>query len=538
MLRFRRLVCCTALLLLGASAAGAGVMNPIPGDPINIETGRLSGTLLDSGAKAYYAVPFAAPPVRELRWHEPTPAKSWKGIYNADSKITNCYIALRATTLNHYFGEIKSSEDCLYMNIWAPPGAKSGDHLPVVVWIHGGGFQEGSINFDVYSGAPLAKKGVIFIGISYRVNIFGNLAHPELTAASPHHSSGNYGLLDQIAGLKWIQRNIAALGGDPANVTLVGQSAGAMALDLLQSTPLAHGLYAKIIALSGGYHGVATPHLETLAETEAKGVKLQQAMKAKDVAQMRTIPADRITAIAAANHIIFSGPTIDGTVVPGNPADIYAAGKQTDVPLLLSSVGNDIFSKTSVTDARTLADYTKAAQDMYGADAATFLKLFPASNDAEAAHQAKEVARISGFGIMGRDWAKAASATAKSPIWLVQYDHPHPYPPGVVITDMDIKTAGAYHNSDLPFWYGTLDSLNLFRHLRDWTPYDYKLSGQMQDVIVAFARTGDPSTAEVKIPRYNPKHEQRLVFGDDGTRVETLNEKQIDFIENHPPKKN
>jgi para-nitrobenzyl esterase len=208
------------------------------------------------------------------------------------------------------------------------------------------------------------------------------------------------------------------------------------------------------------------------------------------------------------------------------------------VPLLLASVGNDVFSKTPVTDARTLADYKKAARDMYGADAASFLKLFPASSDAEAAHQAEEVARISGFGIMGRDWARAASATARSPIWLVQYDHPHPYPPGVVITDMDVKTAGAYHNSDLPFWYGTLDSLNLFRHTRDWTPYDYKLSGQMQDVIVAFARTSDPSTAEVKIPRYNPRHEQRLVFGDDGTRVESLNEKQIDFIEAHPPKKN
>jgi para-nitrobenzyl esterase len=204
--------------------------------------------------------------------------------------------------------------------------------------------------------------------------------------------------------------------------------------------------------------------------------------------------------------------------------------------LLLASVGNDIGSKTAVTDARTLADYTKAAQDMYGPDAAAFLKLFPAKNDAEAATQAKGIARISGFGIVARDWAKDASLHAKSPIWLVQYNHPHPYPPGVVITDMDIKTAGAYHNSDLPFWYGTLDSLNLFRHTREWTPYDYKLSNQMQDVLVAFARTGNPNTAEVKIPRYDPKHEQRTVFGDNGTSMETLNEKQIDFIETHPAK--
>ena len=540
--RFKALVCCTAMTLLAMTGARApvqaGVMNPIPGDPITIESGKLSGTLLVSGVKAYLGVPFAAPPVRELRWHEPMPVKLWKGIYNADSKITNCYIALRATTLNHYFGEIKSSEDCLYTNIWTPPGAKAGDKLPVVVWIHGGGFQEGSINFDVYGGEPLAQKGVIFVGISYRVNIFGNLAHPELTTSSGHKASGNYGLMDQIAGLKWLQRNIAAFGGDPINVTVMGQSAGAMAVDLLQSTSLAHGLYAHVVALSGGYHGVASPHLETLAETEAKGVKLQQAMKAKDIAQMRTIPADQITAIAAAQKITFSGPTLEGYVVPGNPADIYAAGKQSDVPLLLASVGSDIFSKTAVTDARTLADYQKAAHDLYGADANAFLKLFPARNDAEAAHQAMEVARISGFGIMGRDWARDASLHAKSPIWLVQYNHAHPYPPGVFISDMDVKTAGAYHNSDLPFWYGTLDSLNLYRNIRAWTSYDYKLSNQMQDVVVAFARTGNPVTAESKIPRYDPKRDQRLVFGDAGTTIETLNRKQLDFIETHPLKKN
>ncbi|HVW72511.1 MAG TPA: carboxylesterase family protein [Rhizomicrobium sp.] len=535
MKRVRDLICCTALALFAATAQ-AGVMNPIPGDPITIDTGKLSGTLLDSGVKAYYGVPYALPPVRELRWAAPKPAKAWKGIFNADTKTTNCYIALRATTLNHYFGEIKSSEDCLNVNVWAPPGAKAGDHLPVVVWIHGGGFQEGSMNFDVYSGEPLAKKGVVFVGIAYRVNIFGNLAHPELTAASPHHSSGNYGMLDQIAGLKWIQRNIAAFGGDPANVTVLGQSAGAMAIDLLETSPLAKGLYAKVIALSGGYHGVAAPHLPLLSEMEAKGVALQNAMKASGIAQMRTIPADQITETARQAKIVFSGPNIDGYVIPQSPAETFAKGQQIDVPILLASVGNDIFSKNAVTDARTLADYKAAAGKMYGADAATFLKLFPARTDAEAAAQAKEVARISGFGIMGRNWAKAQSAHGKAPVWLVQYNHPHPYPPGVVITDMDVKTAGAYHNSDLPFWYNTLDSLNLFRKLRDWTPYDYKLADQMSDVVVAFARTGNPATAAAPIPRYNPAHEQRLVWGDNGYSIETLNEKQIDFIETHGQK--
>ena len=190
----------------------------------------------------------------------------------------------------------------------------------------------------------------------------------------------------------------------------MGQSAGAMALDLLQVSPLAHGLYAKMVALSGGYHGVAAPHLETLAETEAKGVKLQQAMKARDVAQMRTIPADQITVTAASNKIVFSAaPPLTAMSFPARRQQVYAAGQQQDVPLLLASVGNDIFSKNAVTDARTLADYRRAAQDLYGADAPAFLKLFPAKNDAEAATQAQAIARISGFGIMGRDWAKDAS---------------------------------------------------------------------------------------------------------------------------------
>jgi para-nitrobenzyl esterase len=342
--------------------------------------------------------------------------------------------------------------------------------------------------------------------------------------------------MDQIAGLQWVKRNIAAFGGDPANVTVLGQSAGAMAIDVLQSSPLAKGLYAKVISLSGGYHGAFSPTLEVLKQTEEKGVKLQEAMKARDVAQMRTIPADQIVNVAREAKINFSGPTIEGYLLPDHPQKIAAAGKQTDVPILFSSTGNDIFAKTAVTDARTLADYKSAADKLYGPDAQAFLKLFPASNDAQAARQAQEVARISGFGIVARDWARDHAATGKAPLWLTQFNRAHTYPAGVVITDMDVKTAGAYHNSDLPFWFGTIDALNIFRKTRDWTPYDYKLTNQMMDVVVAFAKTGSPVTAEAKIPRYNPKREQRLVFGDAIT-IETLDPRQVDFIQTHTPRR-
>ncbi len=186
-------------------------MNPIPSDPITIESGKLSGTLLDSGIRAYLGVRFARAAGARIALARTHAGEAVSGIYNADTKLTNCYIPLRATTLNHYFGELKSSEDCLYANIWVPPNTKPDAKLPVVVWIHGGGFQEGSINFDIYGGQEIAKKGVIYMGISYRVGIFRQYGHPELTKESGHSASGNWGMMDQIAGLKWIQRNIAAL---------------------------------------------------------------------------------------------------------------------------------------------------------------------------------------------------------------------------------------------------------------------------------------------------------------------------------------
>ncbi|RYI01472.1 MAG: carboxylesterase, partial [Acetobacteraceae bacterium] len=347
--RFRALFCCTALALGLSGAASAGVMNPIASDPITIDSGKVAGTQLDSGIRAYLGIPFAAPPVRELRWKAPQPVKPWSGVFNADTKPSHCYIPLRATTLNHYFGERPSSEDCLYVNVWVPPGTKPDAKLPVVIWIHGGGFQEGSINFDIYGGQAMAKKGVIYMGIAYRVGIMGNMAHPELSKESGHNASGNWGLMDQVAGLKWVQRNIAAFGGDPANVTVLGQSAGALAVDALASSPLAKNLFAKIIGLSGSYHGVAAPRIETLKENEANGVRLQTAMKASGIAQMRTIPADQIVNVAAADKIRFSGPTIDGYFLPQTPEQVYADGRQVDVPLLVASVGNDNGSRNAVT---------------------------------------------------------------------------------------------------------------------------------------------------------------------------------------------
>jgi para-nitrobenzyl esterase len=214
------------------------VERPIPGDPVTIDSGQIAGKLMPGGVKAYFGVPFAAAPVQQLRWREPQPVPLWHGVLYADRFAPECIQALRAHDINHYFGEEATSEDCLYLNIWTPPDATSGTHKPVVVWIYGGGFTIGSASMANYRGDSLARKGVVYVSVAYRLGALGFLALPALTDESPHHSSGNAGFLDQLAALQWIHRNIERLGGDPRNVTIVGQSAGSMSVSILQASPL------------------------------------------------------------------------------------------------------------------------------------------------------------------------------------------------------------------------------------------------------------------------------------------------------------
>src|SRR5687768_5098611 len=241
--------------VLGAPGSGFAATRAIRNDPVAVESGSLAGTELASGVRAYLGVPFAAPPVRELRWRPPQPMPSWQGIYHADRTAPECIQTLRAHDINHYFGEEATSEDCLYLNIWAPPQAAGASSMPVVVWIYGGGFTIGSASMANYSGEQLAAKGVVYVAIAYRVGALGFLAHADLSAESPQRVSGNYGFLDQIAALQWIQRNIARFGGDPGSVTIMGQSAGSASVSVLQASPLSRGLFHRAVGMSGGALG-------------------------------------------------------------------------------------------------------------------------------------------------------------------------------------------------------------------------------------------------------------------------------------------
>jgi para-nitrobenzyl esterase len=344
--------------LIGTAAFGLPlptVLKPI--DPIKTDGGLVAGKVLESGVRAWFGVPYAQAPVQDLRWREPQQI-SWSGTYNADRFAPQCIQPLRGSNINHYFGHEATSEDCLYLNIWASAGSDAGDDLPVVVWIYGGGFTIGSAAMANYAGENLAKKGVVYVSVSYRVGALGFLAHPELTEESPHHASGNYGFLDQVAALEWIQRNIAQFGGDPKRVTIMGQSAGSGSVSSLQVSPLAKNLFHRIVGMSGSSFG--SRFRNTLEEAEKAGLQYEEALGVDSIAALRNISADRILAQQqdcqlGCSGSIRVGPIVDGYFMPDQPSEIFARGEQHDVPIVVGFTRDEGFS--AIGSATTLDQY-------------------------------------------------------------------------------------------------------------------------------------------------------------------------------------
>ena len=523
----------TVVVVMALSTLLAQVTTTIPGDPAKTDAGLVSGTLTADGGKAYFGIPFAAPPIRENRWRAPQPVPPWQGALTANRKPPECVQGLRSPTINHYFGDELAGEDCLYLNVWAPTRSRAGDRLPVLVWIYGGGFNIGSASSAIYAGDALAKKGVIYVAANYRVGLMGFLAHPEMTKESGHHASGNWGFLDQVAALQWVEKNIAAFGGNPSNVTLIGQSAGSMSINSLQASPLAKGLFARAIGMSGSSLRGGVPVETALAEAEGQGLRLQEALKAQTLADMRGISSDKVMTAASAAGIR-SGPIVDGYFLPDNLDNIFKAARQNDVAVLTGSTAKDLGTTVPIRSAKTLAEYKALASQMYRDKAAELLALYPADDDAEAAHQAEEIGRNSGFSVGARAWARAQTRTGRQPAYLFMVSRVQPFTPGVTFSDFNPDSAGAYHMGDVPYWLGTYEAFNLFRRTRDWTAWDRELSNIMQDVVIAFAKSGNPSTGGAQFTRYAPDNETRVQFGDTIT-VEKLNTRGMDFLEANPP---
>lgn len=352
----------------------------------------------------------------------------------------------------------------------------------------------------LYGGESVAKEGAVFVNFNYRVGPLGFMAHPELSAESPHKTSGDYGFLDQIAALKWVKRNIAAFGGDPDNVTIAGQSAGSMSVLTLQASPLAKGLFARAIGMSGALIGGAIP-MPTLAAAEQDGVKLAQVLKATSIADLRAMPADRIVVPRVPGGPSV-GPNQDGYVLPEPIEAIFAHSAQNDVPLIVGFTHDESFG--GLGPVKDLADYRAKATAHFGAHAAEFLALYPATTDIAARAAARTADRDSTMAVSMDAWATAQTAHGHNRVFSYEFSRAHSYAPGVTFPDLDPATAGAYHTSEVPFWLGTLDSFNRYRPTRAWTTADRAFGHAMTISLVAFARTGDPATADLHWPVFDP----------------------------------
>ena len=510
-------------------------MAPIGTDPVTTTGGKVAGTQLASGVRAYLGIRYAAPPTQDLRWKPPQPTQ-WDGIWVADRKGAECIQVLRPHDINHYFGEETTGEDCLYLNVWTPGSAQPGANLPVIVFIYGGGGTIGSSGMAIYDGENVAQHGALFVTMNYRVGSLGFMAHPELTAEQGGHS-GNYGYLDQNAALKWVRDNIAAFGGDPAKVILTGQSFGAGSVAAHIFSPLSKGLFRGAAMWSACNFTTAGPTLETAEKT---GLELQKRLGAATLRDMRAVPADRILAIQSESQVgvsvqgVRTPPLIDGYFTVADKPDMLANKTVNDVPILVSSNSDDIDSAQSpLTRAKTVEEYQKIARDIYGAQADEFLRLFPAKRDGDVYAAAHAAARENGMMKSSRTCAQAQSKAVASPAYIGLFTRKHPYVPGVKIADQNPETIGAYHTADVPYWFGTFDAFNLFRPTRSWTAEDRKLSDTMLESLIALARTGSPDVADLKWPAWSARREQYVSLGDKIT-VEKVQAARMDWLVAHP----
>ena len=515
----KTIVACLSLAI-ASTARGAPQSAP---PQVAIDSGQIEGTILTSGVQAYLGIPYAAPPVRDLRWRDPQPAIAWRGIYHADRFGPQCLQPLRNALANQYSGAETESEDCLFLNVWTRPDLRN---APVIVFIHGGGFYIGSSSMALYGGENVSREGAVFVNFNYRLGALGFLALPGLSAESPHKTSGNYAFLDEIAALKWVKRNIASFGGDPNNVTIVGQSAGSMSVQILQASPLSKGLFQRAIGMSGSMIGGPGSMLP-LADAEQEGLKLQSLLKTRSLADLRALPADRIV-VPRTQGAPKIGPDQDGYVLPEPVEQTFAQSRQHDVPVLLGFTHDESFD--GLGPVKNLADYQDKAGALFGTRSKAFLELYPANTDNEARAQGRAADRdatmASGMGL----WADALVAGDRSKVYSYEFARPHSYAPGVTFYDLDPAATGSYHTSEVPFWLGTLDSFNRYRVTRAWTPADYAFSRAMTLSLIAFARTGNPNTTTMQWPEYDRDHRTLLLLGSSPIKSAWPDERKFDFF--------
>jgi para-nitrobenzyl esterase len=452
-------------------------------DVVRVDTGRVKGAA-SNGVTAFKGIPFAAPPVGALRWKAPQPAPDWKGVRDATAFGPRCMQG------NIYgdmvFRDKGPSEDCLYLNVWSPATSAKA-HLPVMVWVYGGGFAAGATSEPRQDGENLAKKGVVVVSMNYRLNVFGFFSHAELVKESGHDSSGNYGLLDQVAALQWVHKNIAGFGGDPGRVTIFGESAGSFSVSALMASPLAQGLFQRAIGESGAFFGKVLD-LKPLAAAEEADTEFAASIGAHSLADLRAMPAAELLAATAKQDEIRFAPNTDGYFLPRTVIAIFADGKQGHVPLLAGWNHDEggygsIFGK----DAPNAANFVAYAHKHFGERADEFLKLYPAETDAQAKRSAQDLAGDQFIAFSTWKWLEMQGATGNSTLYRYEFDDAPPDPANTE-AGADAAPRGAYHSAEIEFVFGALASHNL-----PWRPEDKALSDLISTYWSNFAKNGDPN---------------------------------------------
>ncbi len=439
---------------------------------VKVEGGWIQGIVEDS-LTIFKGIPFAAPPIGDLRWRAPQPVESWNGIKQT--------IEFAASPMQGGNPPSGKSEDCLYLNVWTSAKSET-EKIPVLVWIYGGGFSFGSTAEPGYSGEALAKKGVVLVSIAYRVNQIGFLAHPELSAENPDSVSGNYGLLDMIAGLKWVQKNISEFGGDPDKVTIFGESAGGIAVSMLCASPLAEGLFHGAVSQSGGSFGpprsVTYPgeNLKRLRDAEVAGEEYMKKAGASSIAELRQMEADSLPLGWGMGN---AWPIIDGYVIPDDQYKLYESGKYNDVPILLGYNSDEGLSFTRTKDP---AEFTAGVNQRYGPFADDLLKAYPLG-DTIVPKTARDLARDAAFGWHTWSWARLQARTGKSNVYYYYFDQHPDYP-----KDSPNAGHGSPHAQEVAYVFQHLDTTN-----PETSQSDMVISKAMGTYWTNFARFGTPN---------------------------------------------
>lgn len=470
------------------------------GSGLQVKTGSgmVEGVLEKSGVRSFKGIPFAAPPIGDLRWKAPQPVQAWTGMLKANKFGPRAMQTPIFGDMN--FRSDGVSENCLYLNVWAPV-SKGKSLLPVLVYFYGGGFVAGDGSEPRYDGESMATKGIVALTVNYRLGVFGFMAHPELSKESGRNASGNYGLLDQAAALQWVKENIAAFGGDPTRVTIAGESAGSIAVSAQMASPLAKNLFAGAIGESGSILG-ALPAVP-LAEGEKVGEEFAKSIGAASLAELRSLSADSILN-ASARFGLFRFPrTIDSWFFPEDPAQVFARGEQAKVPLLVGWNNEEMNYRAVLgNDKPTKEAFEKAVKRLYGEDAGEVLKWYNPASDADVEQVATDLAGDRFISFSTWRWAELHGKTSGKPVFRYLYEKPRPpmvpemgeASPGLAGgvqrgVPPQPPAKGAVHSAEIEYAMGNLSTNKVFA----WTEDDYKVSRTLQGYFVNFIKNGNPN---------------------------------------------